>query len=127
MGFADFLRAEPPAPGPGELGVDEALVKLADGGVLIDVRSRADYQAAHIPGARLVDLQGLQDDPTAAIWGDDPLAETTKAVVVVSVSPAHAAAIAHLLRDSGLDAFSLAGGLLAWRNSGQPLVPGPPR
>lgn len=127
MSLADFFRSPHSAPKPGELSIGDALLKLADGGTLIDVRSREDYEAGHMPGARLASLQDLQDDPISAIWGDDPLAETDKPVIVVSMTPAHAAAVAHLLRDKGFDAASIAGGFVAWRAAGQPLIPGPPR
>lgn len=127
MGFGDLFRPAQPARQPGEISVGDALIKLAAGGVLIDVRARADYERGHIPGARLVALGDLQDNPLEAIWGGDPLAETNKPVVVISATPAHANAIAHLLRDKDVDAYALAGGLLAWVQEGQPLIPGPPR
>ena len=120
--------------GAGEttLSVPDALGLLAAGGVIIDVRARREYEAGHIPGARLIAITDLQADPRNAIWGHDPLvmldpATQEKAIVVVSTTPAHASAIAHLLRDAGLTAYALAGGLLGWVRDGQVLIPGPPR
>ncbi|GAA2180460.1 hypothetical protein GCM10009785_11360 [Brooklawnia cerclae] len=112
--------------------VTEALSLLASGGVVIDVRTRAEYERGHLPGARLVPINDLRSSPLEAIWGRDPLAmldpETPdRAVIVVSASPAHAGAIAHLLRDEGFNAHTLAGGLLGWVRDGQVLIPGPPR
>ncbi len=132
MGWREIFRADEPDPDVTAVPVAEALGLLAAGGVVIDVRSQAEYEAGHIPGARLVSIHDLQQDAMTAIWGADPLAmldpqTAEKTIVVVSATPAHASAIAHLLRDRGLAARSLAGGLLAWAKDGQVLLPGPPR
>lgn len=126
MAFGDLFRSAS-APEPGEIGLVDAMMAVSKGGVFIDVRAQADYERGHIPGAKLVDLTALQNSPIDAIWANDPLAETDKKIVVVSATTKHASAIAHLLRDKGFDADSLAGGLVAWARDGQPLVPGSPR
>lgn len=132
MGWRQIFHNDEPDPDETAVPVTEALGLLAAGGVIIDVRTQAEYESGHIPGARLVSIHDLQDDAMSAIWGGDPLAmldpETAqKTIVVVSSTPAHASAIAHLLRDRGLVARSLAGGLIAWVKDGQVLLPGPPR
>lgn len=132
MGWRDlFSSGEGPADET-TIAVSDALTLLASGGVVIDVRTPTEFERGHIPGARLVPITELQDSALDAIWGHDPLAmmdpaTTEKAIVVVSSTPAHASAIAHLLRDQEINAHSLAGGLQGWVRDGQVLIPGPPR
>ncbi len=112
---------------PHGLDVAPALDLMSHGAAVIDVRSRKEFVRGHLPGARLVEVKALHADPLEAIWGDDPLAETDRPVIVVSTTGARAAGAAALLRRSGLDAWALSGGLGAWLGDGQVLVPGPPR
>ncbi len=132
MGWRDiFSKDETPADET-SVAVPDALGMLAAGGVVIDVRTPAEYERGHVPGARLVSITDLQTSALEAIWGGDPLAmldpaTLDKTIIVVSSTPAHAAAVAHLLRDEGMKAHSLAGGLLGWVRDGQVLLPGPPR
>lgn len=105
---------------------------VSEGGVFIDVRTPAEYEAGHIPGSRLVLITDLQAGPFEAIWGHDPLAmmdpaTLEKKIVVVSSTPKHAEAVTSLLRSQELLAFTLAGGLRAWARDGQILLPGPMR
>ena len=127
MAFSDLFKPAAPEPGPDELSLLDALQARLKGGVFIDVRSEADYERGHIPGAKFVELSALRESPVDAIWANDPFAETDKTIVVVSATPKHASAIAHMLREQGFDAKSLVGGLLAWVADGQPLVPGKPK
>lgn len=115
------------APAEGQVDVTSALHAMASGAVLVDVRSRPEYERGHIPGARLVDPRDLTASPVDAIWGDDPLAETNKPIIVVSSTGSRAGAAARALRESGFDALVLTGGLVAWARDGQVLIPGPPR
>lgn len=107
--------------------VSAALGLLSRVAVVIDVRSHREFVRGHLPGARLVDARALRADPVEAIWGDDPLADTSKPVVVVSTTGARAEGAVALLRSAGHEAFSLTGGLGAWLKDGQVLVPGEPR
>lgn len=134
MGWRDLFGRDDDAEQPDELSVpvSQALGLLASGGVVIDVRTPAEYENGHLPGARLVAITDLQSAPLEAIWGHDPLAvldpaTMEKTIIVISSTPAHASAVAHLLRDAGFNAHALAGGLLAWVRDGQVLIPGPPR
>lgn len=114
------------------VSVPEALTMVSQGGVFIDVRTPSEFEAGHIPGSRLVLITDLQAGPFEAIWGHDPLAmmdpaTLEKKIVVVSSTPAHAAAVTSLLRSRDLQGFTLDGGLLAWVRDGQILLPGPMR
>lgn len=115
------------APDVGHVDITSALHAMASGAVVVDVRTRREYERGHMPGARLVDPRDLATSPVDAIWGDDPLAETSRPIVVVSSTGSRAVAAARVLRESGFDAQVLAGGLVAWTRDGQVLIPGPPR
>lgn len=113
------------------ISIPDALMALSKGGIVIDVRSEADYTKGHIPGARFVDIRELRDDPMTAVWGSDPLAmmdpaTKDKLIVVVSVAPKYADVVSQLLRLAGLKARPLEGGLIGWIRDGQILVPGEP-
>ena len=68
MGLFDFLSKRSSG-----LSVEDAVLALSKGAVLIDVRSKAEYEAGHAPGARPVDPKDLHDHPLDAIHGGDPL------------------------------------------------------
>ncbi len=122
MGLMDFLSKRLPG-----LSVDETLMALSKGAVLIDVRTRAEYENGHAPGARPVDPKALHDDPETAIHGDDPLAERDAAVIVMCDNGLRSSVAAAELRGKGLLAESIAGGLFAWIREGNPSIPGPYR
>lgn len=123
MGLFDFLTK-----GASEgLTVDETLMALSKGAVLIDVRTKHEYEAGHAPGARPVDVKQLFADPLNTIHGDDPLAERDAAVVVMCDNGLRSSMAAKQLREKGILAESLAGGLRAWVREGNPSIPGPYR
>lgn len=123
MGLLDFL-------GKGSskgLSIDETLLALSKGAVFIDVRTPAEYEAGHAPGARPVDPKSLHENPLDAIHGDDPLAERDAAVVVICDNGLRSSLAAAQLREQGVLAESVAGGLRAWARDGNPILPGPYR
>ncbi len=131
MGLRDLFNKDDGPTDETTVSIPDALKLLAEGGVVIDVRTPTEYERGHMPGAKLVSITDLQSSPMDAVWGHDPLAmldpaTSQKAIIVVSSTPAHASAIAHLLRDNDLNAHSLAGGLLGWVRDGQVLLQGPP-
>lgn len=122
MGLFDFLGKRSPG-----LSVDDAILALSKGAVLIDVRTPVEYEAGHAPGARPVDPKALHDDPLGAIHGDDPLAERDAAIVVMCDNGLRSSIAAAELRSQGILAESVAGGLRAWSKDGNPVLPGPYR
>ena len=123
MGLMDFLGKRT----AGGLSIDETLLALSKGAVLIDVRTQVEYEAGHAPPARPVDLKALTENPLEAIHGDDPLAERDAAVVVMCDNGLRSSFAAATLREKGLLAESVAGGLRAWAKDGNPVLPGPYR
>ena len=122
MGLMDFLGKKMPG-----LSVDDAMLALSRGAVLIDVRTTREYEAGHAPGARPVDPKALQVDPVLAIHGDDPLAEHDAAIIVMCDNGLRSSIAAAQLREKGLLAECIAGGLIAWVKDGNPAIPGPYR
>lgn len=122
MGLMDVLRRRMPG-----LTVDETLLALSKGAILIDVRTPHEYEAGHPPGARPVDPAALRESPLDAIHGDDPLAERDAAIIVICDNGLRSSVVAAKLRDQGLMAESVAGGLFAWVKEGNPSIPGPYR
>lgn len=123
MGLLDFLGK-----GSSEgLSVDETLMALSKGAVMIDVRTTVEYEAGHAPGARPVEIRDLLRDPVEAIHGDDPLAERDAAIVVICDNGLRSRLAAKQLREQGVLAESVAGGLRAWIREGNPSIPGPYR
>lgn len=123
MGLLDFLGKRSSS----GLTVEETLVALSKGAVLIDVRTPNEYEAGHAAGARPVDTKALREDPLDAIHGDDPLAERDAAVIVMCDNGLRSSIVAAELRRAGLLAESVAGGLIAWGKDGNPILPGPYR
>lgn len=122
MGMFDFLSKRSSG-----LSVDEAIMALSKGAVLIDVRTQLEYEAGHAAGARPVDPKLLQENPLDAIHGDNPLAERDAAVIVMCDNGLRSSIAAAQLREQGLLAESIAGGLRAWAKDGNPVLPGPYR
>ncbi|AQP45867.1 rhodanese-like domain-containing protein [Tessaracoccus flavus] len=122
MGMFDFLGKRSTG-----LTIEETLMALSKGAVLIDVRTQAEYEAGHAPGARPVDPRSLHDDPAEAIHGDDIFADRDSAVIVICDNGLRSSIAAAELRSKGLLAESVAGGLRAWAKDGNPVLPGPYR
>ena len=62
MGLFDFLSKRSPG-----LSIEDTVMALSKGAVLIDVRSKAEYEAGHAPGARPVDPKTHSMPSTATI------------------------------------------------------------
>jgi thiosulfate/3-mercaptopyruvate sulfurtransferase len=135
------LAARLALPSPG-LRVFDGTVHLrpARPGPYVAESGRADYEAAHIPGAAFVDLQGELSDPhsalrftlpapaaLAAALGAAGLSDGDDCVVYSSGSPMWATRLWWMLRSLGFDAAVLDGGLPKWRAEGRPLAQGTER
>jgi len=90
-----------------EIDAAEAQRRLAEGGaVLIDCRYDVEYGLAHIPGARLMPLDQLRD----RIRGLDH----KKSYIVYCRTGSRSRAGAYVMRQAGLRAACLSGGIIAW-------------
>ncbi len=101
---------------------------------------RAEFEAAHIPGAAYMDLPGLSDpdDPTPGMLPPDAMmtqrmqalgVNADSRIIVYDNSPTHSAARGWwMMRVYGLGASAaiLDGGLPKWRTEGRPVESGLP-
>src|SRR3954447_6998850 len=100
-----------------EIGVDELAQRLSAGAFLLDVRQPDEYTEAHVSGARLVPL-----DEVPARAGDFP---TDQEILVICRSGARShRAAEYLISQHQLRAVNVAGGTLAWIESGRDIVVG---
>ena len=99
-----------------EVSVDELESKLAAGALLIDVREIGEYQSGHLPGAIHVAL-GTVPDSIDSFRGDGP-------AYVVCRSGARSMRACEFLADHDITAINVAGGTLAWIQTGRTTVLG---
>ncbi|WP_395398713.1 rhodanese-like domain-containing protein [Arthrobacter sp. UC242_113] len=95
------------------VSVAEAKELLASGAALIDVRTAQEWRSGCAPQARHVPLDRLQSS-TAGIQKSRP-------VIAVCASGVRSASAAKLLAGQGYEAYSLSGGMGAWRQAGEPI------
>lgn len=85
-----------------------------DDAFLLDVREPAEFEAGHAPGATLVPL-GTLPDGVSQLPAD-------RTVLVICRSGARSAQATAFLREQGLDAVNLEGGMQAWSAFGLDVV-----
>lgn len=94
-----------------EIDVDELASRLEQGAVLIDVRRLDEYDQAHIAQAILIPLDQLPDRIDEVPSGAE--------VLVICRSGGRSAAACEFLTSHGATAINVAGGMLAWIDSGR--------
>ncbi len=105
-----------PPPSVPEVDVDELDQARSRGAPVFDVRQPDEYDAGHVPGARLI--------PLAEVGVRLPELPTEGPVYVICLSGGRSAKATELLRRNGFDAISVAGGTKAWLDSGRPVAMG---
>lgn len=93
-----------------------ALGLLAAGALLVDVRERREFAQGHAPGAVNLPLSRLRRTQDTLPEGRD--------VVVMCRSGHRSAVAARALAGPGRDLTNLGGGLAAWAQADQPIIPG---
>ena len=81
---------------------------------LLDVREPAEFEAGHAPGAVLVPLGSLPDGLTQV--------PTDRTVLCICRSGGRSAHATAFLREQGIDAVNLEGGMQAWSAFGLDVV-----
>jgi len=89
----------------------EAYAAEREAGITIDVRERAEYAQAHVPGAVLMPMGQL-----ASRLGE---VDRSARVHVICATGNRSKAMTDLLVAQGFDAVSVAGGTSAWIRSGR--------
>lgn len=101
-----------------EISVEELATARAAGPVpLIDVRQPEEYEAAHVPGAKLIPLADV-----VARAGEVP---AEGPVYVICQSGSRSQRAADFYRNRGVEAFNVAGGTKAWADAGHETASGP--
>ena len=100
-----------------EVDIEQAEAARAAGVPLIDVRQPEEYEAAHVPGARLIPLNDV-----VARLAEVP---TEGPVHVICQTGARSQRAADFYRSRGIDAYNVAGGTKAWVEAGKPAAHGP--
>ncbi|MDP9988384.1 rhodanese-like domain-containing protein [Arthrobacter sp. KFRI-F3372] len=95
------------------VSVAEAKELLSSGATLIDVRSAQEWRTGRAAQAKHVPLDRLQTS-TAGI-------PKTRPVIAMCASGVRSASAARLLAAQGYDAYSLRGGMGAWRQANEPV------
>ncbi len=101
-----------------EITIDELAAARAAGPVpLVDVRQPEEYDAAHVPGAKLIPLA----DVVARVL---EIPETGP-VYVICQSGGRSQRAADYYRNLGIEAYNVAGGTKAWMDAGKETARGP--
>ena len=111
MGLIDSLKKAFSKPYK-TISVAQAKELLGSGATLIDVRSAREWRTGRAPQAKHVPLDRLQAS-TAGI-------QKTRPVIAICASGIRSASAARLLAANGYDAYSVRGGMAAWRRAGEP-------
>lgn len=99
---------------PQEITAAEAAAKREASALILDVRSEAEWKAAHIPGSALISLPHLAD------WSRE--VPRRREVILVCANAEQCAEAFAILRAAGVPALSrMTGGLEAWQAAGYPV------
>lgn len=113
-----MLNAAPATGWKKDVGVSEAVALRDSGAFVLDVRTPAEWEEGHIPGATLIPL-----DELAARVSEVPAG---KQVLVYCRSGNRSQSGRDILLAAGYEEVtSLNGGIKAWQAAGQPVISGP--
>lgn len=88
---------------------------LRSGATLLDVRENPEWNAGHIPGAVHVPVKNVSSQAIKRLPKGRP-------VVVTCRTGARSRGATRILREKGVEAFNLSGGMAAWESAGGRLV-----
>jgi len=101
-----------------EISIDDLVAARAGGPVpLVDVRQPEEYEAGHVPGAKLIPLADV-----VARVGEIP---DEGPVYVICQTGSRSQRAADYFRNLGIEAYNVAGGTKAWIEAGQDTAHGP--
>jgi len=101
-----------------EISIDDLVAARAGGPVpVVDVRQPEEYEAGHVPGAKLIPLADV-----VARVGEIP--EEGPVYVICATGPRSQRA-ADYYRNLGIEAYNVAGGTKAWAEAGHDIAHGP--
>ncbi|MEW2526253.1 rhodanese-like domain-containing protein [Streptomyces sp. NPDC047071] len=91
--------------------------RIADGVLVVDVRSASEYAQGHVPGAVNVPLDSVRE-----LLPDLRETAQRRGLAVVCASGARSRTACERLGQAGIDAVELSGGTEAWQSAGLPLA-----
>ena len=94
---------------------DQAMEMLRAGATLLDVRENAEWNAGHVPGSVHVPVRGVATQAPKRLPKGRP-------VIVTCRTGSRSRGATRILREKGVEAFHLAGGLSAWEAAGGRIV-----
>lgn len=94
----------------GTVDVHRAQSLLEEGAVLLDVRSRPEWDTGHVPGATHLPLHEVIENGLDVVAG--------RPVVVICRSGGRSATAARQLSRQGAETYLMRGGFDAWRRAG---------
>ncbi len=95
----------------------EAIARIAAGDVVVlDVRDRAEYEVSHVPGARNLTLEQIEQNGWPPDWPTD------RPVLTYCTIGYRSGVATKRLAERGLDARNVLGGILALAQKGQPFI-----
>ena len=99
-----------------EVTTEHTAAALADGSAtVVDVREDYEREAGHVAGTRHVELQALAAHAETI--------DRERPVIFMCRVGSRSLLAAQAFRGAGLDAWSMAGGVLRWEEEGRPLAP----
>jgi rhodanese-related sulfurtransferase len=98
-----------------EVGADRAAELIEAGALLIDVRTRDEWDAGRIPGASHIEINDLASSAESV--------PRDRQVVFYCRTGSRSALAAAAFRQAGWDAHNLAGGVTEWVDRGHGLDP----
>lgn len=99
-----------------EVSPQEAFDHVQDGAFLLDVRRPDEWAESHVPGATHIPLDQLPDRT-----GELPAGQQ---IIVMCRSGGRSAQATSFLREQGIDAVNMAGGILEWTHQELPVEEG---
>ena len=99
-----------------EIDTETLAEQIAAGATVVDVRERAEFTQARVPGAVNIPMGQL---PARAAELD-----RTDPVYLICATGNRSGAMAEFLTRSGYDAVNVAGGTAAWARAGRPIERG---
>jgi len=110
-----YWFSSPKSPRETEITIAQAREKIQHGAFILDVRSQTEYDSVHLEDSTLIPLAELKNRL-------DELPREREIVVVCRSGNRSKQALS-ILHDAGIiKAFSMAGGLNAWKQVGYPLA-----
>ena len=93
----------------------QAQEMLKSGATLLDVRENSEWNAGHAPGAVHIPVRNVGSQATKRLPKGRP-------VIVTCRTGARSRGATRILREKGIEAYNLSGGLSAWESSGGRVV-----